>query len=356
MNLVAKEYVASKQDVPGVLILSEMAGAIDELPEALKINPNDVNSLLSAIKRSLLMTVVEQNARLQSMQRRLSRYTVKRWAKDFIRQLDRTKKLQQKEIIKLIKPEVEEKLLQSFVQAKNRLLLLDYDGTLKPFASGPNPNLAMPNQQLLNLLKKLSKRASTQVCIISGRPRQVLEDWFGSLPVTIAAEHGAWIKYKSEWSQQQVSLQEYKKLILPIMEEYAERTPGARIEEKDFAVVWHYRNVAPELAYARNASLKFEIGQLLANTDIGIYSGAKIIEIKPSAIHKGNVAEDLVAMHRADFIFCAGDDYTDEDMFRAVPEDAYSVKVGIGDTDARFQVVSTDDMIKLLEKMSAKIA
>jgi len=352
MNLVAKEYVAAKQRTPGVLILSEMAGAVDELPEALRINPNDIASIVAAIKTALSMPKKEQLVKLESMQHRLSQYTVQRWASDFIEQLEKSKRDQAEQHSKLLSGATESKMVRLFKAAKRRLLLLDYDGTLRSFVSSTALGRATPPRSLMQLIASVAKQPSTELCIISGRPRAVLEAWFGKLPVVLAAEHGAWMKHDGEWSQQQVSMQEHKKAIMPLLKHYAERTPGAHIEEKDFAVVWHYRNVPTELASARNASLRYELNQQLGGTDIGVYSGAKIIEIKPRSVHKGAVVEDLLAMHPSDFILCIGDDYTDEDMFRVLPEEAYSIKVGLADTSARYQVVSINKVLQLLRKLA----
>ncbi|MET0779228.1 MAG: bifunctional alpha,alpha-trehalose-phosphate synthase (UDP-forming)/trehalose-phosphatase [Candidatus Saccharimonadales bacterium] len=351
MNLVAKEYIACKQRTPGVLILSEMTGAIDELPEALSINPNDISSIVTAIETALAMPVDEQYLHLRSMQARLSRYTVQRWAADFMEQLNKTKEYQRQQGSKILSATTEKGLVRRFKEAKQRLLLLDYDGTLREFVGNYNPQLAAPDKALLALIGQLAKLPNTRLCIVSGRPREILELWFGRLPVVLAAEHGAWVKYDGVWSQQPASLQHYKKILLPILEHYAERTPGARVEHKEVALVWHYRNVPTELAAERNASLKYELSQLLGNTDIGVYAGAKIIEIKPRMVHKGAVANDLLALHPADFTLAIGDDYTDEDMFAVMPEDSATIKVGRGDTSARFQLLHVSDVRAFLQKL-----
>jgi trehalose 6-phosphate synthase/phosphatase len=160
------------------------------------------------------------------------------------------------------------------------------------------------------------------------------------------------MKYNGEWSQQQVSMGNQRKKILTVLEHYSERTPGATIEQKDFALVWHYRGAPTELAHARNASLMYELDQLVANTELSVHKGNKIIEIKPRTVTKGVVAEDLMAIHEADFVMAIGDDYTDEDMFQALPDDAHSVKVGLGDTAARYQVTSVEDVLKFLQSLA----
>lgn len=91
MNLVAKEYVATRTDHTGVLILSEMAGAVQELKEALVINPNNNQNVADAIKQALEMPIQEQRRRNRIMQARLKRNTVVHWAEDFLRILQETR-------------------------------------------------------------------------------------------------------------------------------------------------------------------------------------------------------------------------------------------------------------------------
>lgn len=348
MNLVAKEFVAAKQHSPGVLILSEMAGAVDELPEALRINPNDTKSIVQSIRSALRMPKSEQKKRLQSMQRRISRYHVGRWAKDFMEQLNYAKGAKDR----LNSPMTTQEQLDmqtAFTNAHRRLLFFDYDGVLKGFVASPDPAKAAPDRHTLQTIEKLARLPDTEVCIVSGRTREALEAWFGHLPVSLAAEHGSWVRQGGEWFQQDVSMAEFKQTLLPMLERYAERTPGAEVEEKNFALVWHYRNVQPELAYARNASLRHDLSAVLANSDIGVYGGKKIIEIKPRAISKGVVVDEMLANTDADFVAAIGDDYTDEDMFRSLPETAYTIKVGSGDTHARFRLEDVSSVHGLLQ-------
>jgi trehalose 6-phosphate synthase/phosphatase len=87
MNLVAKEYVAARHDKTGVLVLSEMAGASKELTEAIIINPNNREEISDALKTALEMPHEEQIRRNTTMQNRLRRYDVTRWATDFLLEL-----------------------------------------------------------------------------------------------------------------------------------------------------------------------------------------------------------------------------------------------------------------------------
>lgn len=351
MNLVAKEYVATKQNRPGVLILSEMTGAIDELPEAMRVNPNDINAISRSIADALRMPKATQKQKMRSMQKRLSEYTVTRWADDFIEQLKSSKKHQLIRADKLIDKEKERKILRSFKRAKRRLIVLDYDGTITNLVPKHNPGDSKPSPELLKLLRQINDLENTTLCIVSGRPRNVLESWFKEVPLAMSAEHGAWIKNEGEWSRQQVTFGNYKEEVLKLLKQYAERTPGAAIEEKDFSVVWHYRNVPPELAQARNASIEYELNNLLRNSEFSVFKGSKVIEVKPTMINKGLAVEDLMAMDSPDFILCIGDDTTDEDMFSVLPDGGFSIKVGLGETHARYQILNVADVHKLLKKL-----
>ncbi len=87
MNLVCKEYVASRKDQQGVLILSEMAGAAAELGEALIINPTDAQDIANAIVKALEMPPKQQRKRMKAMQSRLRDYDVFVWTNDFFTQM-----------------------------------------------------------------------------------------------------------------------------------------------------------------------------------------------------------------------------------------------------------------------------
>jgi trehalose 6-phosphate synthase/phosphatase len=352
MNLVAKEFVASKQKTSGVLVLSEVAGAVEELPEALRVNPNDTASIVTALKEALQMSKREQRARLAPMQKRLSRYTVQRWGADFMEQLAKAKHEQARQHAKSLTTEVRQEMREVFKNAQRRLILLDYDGTLHELVPTPDPKRSVPSAALKRILTQLASRSGTEVVIVSGRPKEVLEEWFRGMRLSLVAEHGAWVRHQGEWSQAAFSFRKYKKKVLPIMERYAERTPGAEVEVKDYAVVWHYRNVTPELAYARNASLRHDLNQVLTHSDVGVFSGHKILEVKPRHINKGSIALELLALNPSEFVLAAGDDHTDEDMFESLREDAYTVKVGLGETHARYQVTSVRSILNLLHNLT----
>lgn len=352
MNLVAKEYVATKQSGKGVLVLSEMTGAASELPEALIVNPNNQEMVATTIKEALEMPLAEQKLRLKAMQNRIMTYDVRKWSSDFIEQLHLAKDNQVERLRLGFSRKNKTELVQAYKQAHKRLLLLDYDGTLVEYAQSHQPAQSAPPPELRDVLKKLSKNRN-EVVIISGRPKQVLEDWFGDLPISLVAEHGGWVKENGRWRQQTANQKNWKLLIKPILKYYVDRTAGSTIEEKDFALVWHYRKVSLALAGVRKNELRHDINQIVKNTSIGLFEGNKIFEIKPKNIHKGSIARQRVESTQRDFILAIGDDYTDEDMFKALPSAAYTIKVGYDDSEARFHLSSSSEVVKLLKELSS---
>ncbi len=351
MNLIAKEFIAAKRDGKGVLILSEMTGAASEMGEALIVNANNKEQIASAIKKALEMPVEEQVERNKLMQARLSRYTVSRWSHDFIGALIDIKEQQQKLSARKLSKSAREQLIKDYHASQNRLFLLDYDGTLVSFKE--RPEKAGPDKKTLNLVKCLSSDKSNEIVVISGRDKQTLEQWLGSLNIGLVAEHGGWFRRKGQdWQCIKTFGNQWKETIRPVLELYADRTPGAFIEEKDFSLVWHYRRASPELANVRVQELRDTLLNLTANLDVGVFEGNKIIEVKNQGINKGRAADLWLSQQKWDFLLAVGDDYTDEEMFTVLPEKAYSIRVGMSISKARFNVDSVEEVKSLLRELT----
>ena len=353
MNLVAKEYTATKTDGKGVLILSETAGAAQELGEAIIINANNQEEIVQALEKALEMPEQEQIERNRTMQKRLRRYDVVQWANEFMDKLLSTKKLQREMEEKSLTYEMQRKLASDFQESDKALLLLDYDGTLVPFA--PKPAEAMPGANLLRLLEKLTRNPRTEVVLISGRDKDTLEGWFGGLNVGLVAEHGVWIKEKGGgWETIETLTSEWKEEVYPILESWVDRTPGSFIEEKEFSLVWHYRKANPRLGELRARELMNNLSNTIANLNLQVLEGSKVVEVKNTGINKGRAALRWISREEWDFILALGDDWTDEDTFKVLPSTAWSIKVGFGASAARFSLSSPSKATSLLRKMVAR--
>jgi trehalose 6-phosphate synthase/phosphatase len=351
MNLVAKEYVASRLDQRGVLILSERAGAARELSDALVINPTDVGQLVEAMHEALVMPEEEQIARMTAMQALVKRYNVFSWTRLFMNQLAYTKMKQHTLATEKLDAAATTQLLADFKAASQRLILLDYDGTLVGFHA--NPQRAEPDQELRLLLRALTEVPNTRVVLISGRDRGTLDKWLGQLPIDFITEHGVWLRAAGEeWELFQTMQNDWMRDLRPVLELYVARTAGSFIEEKDYSLVWHYRRADADLGEVRARELLAHLAFMTANTDLQVMEGNKVLEIKNAGINKGTAAARWLARYPADFILALGDDRTDEDTFRALPPEAYTVKVGsTGRSLARFNIGSPAEVRQLLRKL-----
>ncbi len=350
MNLIAKEFVATKLDSKGVLILSEMAGASREMGEALIINPNDTEMVANAIKEALTMPEKLQIENTRTMQRKLRRHNVVRWAENFVEELKSIKRVQQDLHAAKLTDERKMRLITDYLESNKRLILLDYDGTLSPLVE--KPSAAKPDIELLTMLKSLDEDARNTIVLVSGRDKGILDEWFSSLNLDMIAEHGAWQKEKDrKWQIVEPLRSDWKEEIRPLLEEYEDRTPGALIEEKDYSLVWHYRRVDPELAIIRAGELKSALLDYLSNLDVSVLEGNKVIEIKNVGLNKGRTASNWISKDDWDFILAMGDDITDEDVFAVLPESGYSIKVGIGPSHARFFVDSFEEVKSILKEL-----
>ena len=351
MNLVAKEYIASRTDKSGVLVLSEMAGASKELAEAIVINPNHIQDIAQGLKEALEMPLDEQQRRNQIMQNRLQRYDVARWANDFIDRLLAMKQVNQRFDARVLPDSAKQRLLEHYQRAGRRLIFLDYDGTLVPFK--PHPHLAKPGKEILTLLQSLSSSPKNSVVLISGRDKFTLQKWFGKLPLQLVAEHGTWIKEKHEdWKMLKQLASEWKQSIIPILELYADRLPGAFVEEKEYSVVWHYRAAHPEQGQLLARELTDHLVTFTANIDVQVLQGNKVIEIRNAGVNKGIAGQHLISQERFDFVLAIGDDWTDEDLFIILPDPAYTIRVGITNSHARFNLRDSGEVIALLKLMT----
>jgi trehalose 6-phosphate synthase/phosphatase len=351
MNLIAKEYIAASIDT-GVLILSEMAGASKELGEAIIINPNSREEIAEALLQALEMPANEQRTRNDTMQQRLRRYDVTSWATDFMDELLRVCDDRDRLVSRLLSDRTRGRLLEDYARAERRLLLLDYDGTLMPYST--DPWQVRPTARVLELLSALATDGRNDVVVISGRDRTTLEQWLGHLPVSLVAEHGAWIRDRgSDWHLSRPLKNDWKPRIRPVLETYSDRLPGSFVEEKEFSIVWHYRAADPELGATRAQELLDHLVNFTANIDVQVLQGNKVVEVKTGGVNKGiAAAQRYLARLEPEFVLAVGDDWTDEYLFMALPDSAYTLRVGLANSEARYNLRDHEAVLDLLTALS----
>lgn len=356
MNLIAKEYLAVREDEGGVLILSEMAGAAKELVEAIQVNPNSEEEICEALYVALSMPIDEQKRRNSAMRHRLKTHDIHRWTHQFFTRLGEIQTTSKTLEVKQLDDSVKARMADEFRKAAHRLLVLDYDGTLVPFAA--EPSQAIPDADLLATLTSMTAVPDTTVVILSGRDKDSLESWFSATGAILVAEHGGWVKQSSSdaWvATISPSSDSWKKEIRPILDLYVDRIPESFVEEKHFSLVWHYRKAESESASFAARELLDMLSNLTTNLDIHVLPGNKTVEVRTSGISKGAFYRRYFVAAEVPFIFAAGDDWTDEDLFAVLPPEAYSIKVGLQMSKARFNVPAYRDIRSLVHQLTEAV-
>jgi len=354
LNLVAKEYVACKSSGDGVLILSEFAGAAAEMGEALLVNPYDEEGMSNTIARALSLGEVERRDRMMALYRRVHKNNVFAWGSRFIENLSRAVEARSEQPKDEPVPLPTDHLVEEFGKARSRLILLDYDGTLAPYASLPQE--AVPTPALINLLQRLGEDERSMTAIVSGRAKADLERWFGGIAnIWLAAEHGAVLRspVKQQWEEAAPGTSDvWKQRVYPILEHFVDRTPGSFIEEKEFSLVWHYRMADPEFGDWLANDLIANLEHMLADSPVKPVKGQRTVEVKLVWANKRQVCSRVLRSGaHFDFILAAGDDATDEDMFAQLPSSAWTIHVGRNRSRAKYFVVGPEEMVGLLVQL-----
>jgi trehalose 6-phosphate synthase/phosphatase len=351
MNLVCKEFAACQTKTIGVLILSEMAGAAAELGEAILINPTDKREVGNAINKALILPAKERELRMTMIQKRLKNYDVFSWAKDYINNISLVKKQQEIRRVVVMDESIGETILDSYRNSYKRIIFLDYDGTLVPFSRFPE--LAVPAERTIKLIKNLSEDTRNQVVIISGRIRSFLEEFFGSLNVHLIAEHGAFVKVPNhKWICEVDSDQGWKPAIFPILQRYTNHCNGSFIEEKTTSLAWHYRNAEVDVVSIKAKEMREELREFISNdTRLCMMEGMKVIEVRRAGYDKGYAALRYLKDNGFDFILAIGDDKTDEDLFRVLPPHSFTLKVGLVPSLAKYNLKNQTEVAKFITSL-----
>ncbi|KAF8840575.1 glycosyltransferase family 20 protein [Paxillus ammoniavirescens] len=330
MNTTSMEFViAQERTKRSPLVLSEFMGISQHMGDALQVNPWDLGDVAAAMNTGLLMSPASKAARHAALHKVVTTHTSHTWAAVLVKML--LSQINGQSHAKGTPYLSKESLKEKYDKAGKRLFLFDYDGTLTPIVK--TPSMAVPSLDALNALTKLTSDPKNIVYIVSGRDQEFLEIHLGHIKhLGMSAEHGGFIREPSNGNNGAIVKEEEwvnftEKLDMEWMEEvaeifryYTERTTGSHIEIKKSSITWHYRASDPEwgLFQCRQCQDLLE-NNLAHKRPIEVLVGKKNLEVRPLAINKGEIVKRIVYMNPdAEFIFCAGDDKTDEDMFRAL--------------------------------------
>ncbi|KAJ1794145.1 Trehalose-6-P synthase/phosphatase complex synthase subunit, partial [Coemansia sp. RSA 2399] len=397
MNLVSYEYVASQRNHHGVLVLSEFAGAAQSLNGSIIINSWNIAEVSDAIHQALTMSPEQRETNFKTLAKHVDKYTAAYWGVSFISELKRVSQAAD-ELAQLPKLTPSIVSTQFRATSKQRLVLLDYDGTLS--ATKSIPEFARPSPQALDVLRKLTEQPNTLVYVFSGRIRAHMDRWFRGIDVGLVAEHGLFFKHPQAAMDQMTtsptvtpagdagsdseapehgpllhamhkldngwySLVQHKdpqwrEAVLPLFQHYTERTPGSFIEEKEIDITWHYRNTDPEFGQWQANELKVNLERILAHLPLTTVNGNKTVEVRPSRIDKAYALRSIMT-NLSDiefgFIMAVGDGSKyDEHLFAYLASEFSTVPlitstVGRKCTEAKYYLPDVDSVLTILSDL-----
>ncbi|KAJ3299552.1 threalose-6-phosphate phosphatase [Borealophlyctis nickersoniae] len=363
MNTSSHEFVVCQEENKAPLILSEFTGTAGSLSAAMLVNPWDYSGVANAIAEGLNMSESERAAKHHQLFEHVTNNTADFWARSFVKELRNVGALRSganpTPLLDL------SRTVEQYKRAKKRIFMFDYDGTLTPIVK--TPNAAVPPPDMLKAMEILVKDPKNVVFVISGRDEACLDNWLGHINgLGLSAEHGCFLKFPGgKWINLSEELDfSWKTEVKEIFNYYTERTQGSFVEHKRCSITWHYRMTDPDygMFQAKECQNHLE-NAILSKFPIEILLGKKNLEVRPISINKGEIVKRLLAQNPdVEFVFCAGDDRTDEDMFKAVRkaeiDESISFTTTIGSstkkTHAAWHVQSPEDLIKVMTALAAQ--
>ncbi|UNI16558.1 hypothetical protein JDV02_002984 [Purpureocillium takamizusanense] len=379
MNTTSLEYVVCQKQGHGPLILSEFSGTAGSLADAIHINPWDLSGVAAAINTALTMPENSRRAMQERLYRHVTTHNVQSWIDKFVR---RVYTVLGEAGAAHATPLLDRALLLSrYRSAAKRLFMFDYDGTLTPIVR--EPSAAIPSERIIAALKLLAADERNAVWIISGRDQEFLGHHLGHITrLGFSAEHGSFMR--NPGSEEWINLAEkfdmgWQAEVMDVFQKYTDKVPGSFIERKRCALTWHYRQADPELGahMSRACHKELEAG-VGSKWEVEVMPGKANIEVRPTFINKGEIAKRLIATYhnpdaeptaddpnpgRVEFSLCMGDDFTDEDMFRALngasgpvlkADHVFTVTVGASTkvTLAKWHLLEPEDVIDCVALLS----
>jgi trehalose 6-phosphate synthase/phosphatase len=356
MNLVSLEYIMSQKDEhPGVVLLSEFAGAHSTLSYAMSINPWNIHETAIRIKEALHHPQVKKRAEMNAMKDFLTKYTSSDWAKLILRDLIKEPNI--KDTVQPLPDDGKFSWMNS-LKGKKVTFFCDLDGTLAPISSFPQD--VRLHEKTIELLQRISEQRNCEFVVVSGRDKEFLEEQFidNEFNFPLAACHGAY-SYSPDDNRWHNLIPndstKWKETVLDILDLYTLRTPGSFIEDKGHALTWHYRNSPKEFASFLANKLFFELEEALTGQPVQVNRGKKVIEVKSIHANKGYFVQQWIQGQnkKPDVVVAIGDDTTDEDMFGILQErkdiEPYCIKVGKDKTQANYFIQEQNSVNMFLQ-------
>jgi trehalose 6-phosphate synthase/phosphatase len=325
MNLVAKEFVSTRQDEDGVLVLSELTGAAGELREALTVNPYSVEELVSAMTRALDMDREERRERMSALRLRLGGRTVHTWAERFTSAVEAAAGGANR-------PAAAAGTVRAAIERGRPVsLVLPFEGGLVEAAqdgwqSGPDPDL-------LEILRHLTMRSGLAVHLLSGVDHQTMDRWFDLIPAEIWAEHGLWRREAEghRWRVTQWTTSEWREDVEQLLEQFVAATPGAFVEKGPNALVWRFHRADPTLGRSQAQTLAALLGDAAGPLGYEVTSSAGVVEVRATGLSVARTVQKVIDMSPTHQVVWIGDRGTAPDVADVLRPDDLLVDIATRD-------------------------
>jgi len=362
MNLVAKEYAACRFDERGVLVLSEFAGAADELRDALLVNPHDIEGLKAAIVRAVHMPETEQTRRMRGLREAVYANDVVHWANGYLSAVRAAAESSANDAdgvtgpihlgISMVPRQVEDRI-RRMATLPELIVASDFDGTVSPLVGQPEDARMLSRTRAA--LQALGSAPNTQVALLSGRSLDSLRT------VGVPVDSGEWVVSGSHGAEL-VGLAQ-RDIESPLSDEERERLEwlrarfarvfrereGVRLESKPYGMAVHVRQV-PDATQADE--VLDAATELAARVQMHVRSGKAVREFSVRTSTKAQALAYIRALLPKAPVLFLGDDVTDEDVFRDLGPDDFGIKVGSGDTAAAARVADPQTAAAVLAMLA----
>lgn len=354
MNLVAKEFIACQVDEHGVLLLSELAGAVEEMSYAVRINPYDEEGSADALAEALVIPEGERRIRMRAMRAYLDEHDIYWWMEEVVAATSRL--LARRRETRALLADLSG--LREAQRGRPLILFLDYDGTLVPLAATPEE--AVPRPEVPAALTGLRARGY-EVVIVSGRASHVVRDLLGLEDVVYIGNHGLEILHgpPPPVLRSAERLREQIRWLVRRIRERLGDVPGMVVEEKELSAAIHYRMVEPTTAERVRQVVSVLVGQ--HRPWVRLTRGRQVLEIRPNLPwDKGRAVlwwlERRFGPRWPERVLPVyiGDDRTDEDAFAALAGGGITVAVAPeGPTAASYFLRGPDEVLEFLLRLGS---
>lgn len=382
LNLKPLEFVFTKgvnpTDRPGVVILSEFSACCCVLNGAVRVNPWNITGLVNSLDHALTMSDEERLGRRARDLPYITNQPAANWTKQVLSVLqEATENVEgDEEYTNMEYMDTEigrshvmrvgdrldfkqlniDKVMEAYIQSKRRVFLLDYGGTVIA-----RENIAMyvkkdftavtgkrPSIRMMDALTNLTSDPRNSVFVVSGVTKANLAASLGHIRgLGLVSDNGAlysWAQAPEAENPEDKSVQSktspierrwhqpnfkfdwrpVREVADPILKVYCTRTNGSVLRYAQQSIAWNFRSTDPEWGLLQANSLQSDLEEVIRDLPVNIIRKKGLLEIVPEGLNKGVIARQILAQDaltshsQPDFLFCIGDDSTDESMFKAI--------------------------------------